>query len=1114
MAAARKSAELEPVTGGMDDAPFCFGVVDAEMRLRSANRALRQLLGAGPEGIALELFPQLSPELVSAVGRAVQGESVCGLEIEQAGGQHLVDCYPVWDAPSSPSGAAFAFRDITSWIDVRRRGERLQRVSAELSGAARIDEIADLVLRGGREVLDASAGAVALLTEDGAQLQVMAMVGLDDRTRQEWRSFPLELHTPMGDAVRGRAPVFVDAGEGRDERYADLPIPADVASASVPLMVADRVLGGLSFRFDAGRTIDSGVRGFVIALGNQCAQAIDRALLYQADAAARLRAERLADIAVRLAAATEPGEVAELTAEAGLQVLGASASAVVRVTGERLEIMSSRGYPEPALAAWRSFDRDDDAPLAECIREGRPIFLDSPAEAARYPALAAAAERHVAWAAVPLIAHGQVLGALALSFDSATALAGRERVAINTLAAECAHALDRAVLSRHISQVNQRLEAALEAGNMGWWEWDSTSGRVVWSQNLERIYGLEPGTFGGTYDDFLALVHPDDRETVSTRARAGLDGEGHEAEHRIVTPDGRTRWIDGRSRVDRDAEGRSTGLGGIAIDITKRKLVELALRESDARFRGLFESGVLGVSGGCGLLIDEANDALLELIGYSRDDLGERAISLDRLIVGEGGGLLTEVEWNHLLEPGWLAPHERQYRRKDGSSLAVLFAAAMIDAPSRRWIGYALDLTERKRDEAALRFLADASDLLSESLDYQRTLQRLAELVVPRLADWCIVAVLGDDGVIRNLAVAHTDPQKVALVRQLEQDYPSDPDAPTGAPAVIRTGHTEYLATIPDELLVEVSPDERLLGILRDLGLRSVITAPLTARGRTFGALSMVIAESGRSYTESDVQLVEDLAHRAALAIDNARLFRERSAIADTLQASLLPPILPKVPGFDVAAEYVPGGDGVDVGGDFYDLFSTGDGRWAVVIGDVCGKGAVAATLTGVTRHTARASAIEDDDPLHVLGSVNTALLRTDTDGQIRFCTAVVGRLETGSPSRLQLARAGHPPPLVRRRNGTVEELGAGGTLLGVYSDPELRSTTTQIESGDVVVLYTDGVTDSWRDAGGDARLVELLVALPGESSAVEVAQRIRADAIRARGSVGDDMAVLVLRAM
>ncbi len=1099
---------------GLDDAPFCFGVVDGGLRVTYANAALRLYLGADPTGRPLADL-DVAPDMLDAVRRAVGGASIAALELRRGDTHHLASVFPVKDAGGGLGGAAIAFREVTSWVEDRRRAERLQTVSAELSGAPRIASVAEIVLGQGREVLGAAAGVIALLSEEGDTFEIAAMEGFGERIERDWGSFPADLSTPMGDAVRRREPVFVDTPEQRAELYPQLSLPADTTSATVPLIVDGRALGALTFRFDGAGPIGSEVRSFVIALGNQCAQALDRARLYEAENEARGGAERLADISVRLAAASLPREVTDITAEAGVRVLGATAASVVIATGDELEVISSLGYAAEAVDRWRTFDRSHPSPLAECIRTGEPIFLESRADAvARYGDLAEAADAHHAWAALPLISHGRVLGGLGLSFATAAPLTAARRVAITTLAAQCAQALERAMLSNDIAIANQRLEAALLAGNMGWWEWDEASGRVAWSENLERIYGLEPGTFPGTYEAFLDLVHPDDRDALIAHASAGLRGDGHEFEHRVVRPDGRIRWLDGRSKVRRLSDGSAAGLAGIAIDITKRKLVELALRESDARFRGLFESGVLGVSGGCALVIDEANDALLDLVGYSRDDLGDRLLMLDRLMVSEDGSPIGEREWQLLLENGWLAPHEREYRRKDGATVTVLFAAAMIDQASGRWIGYALDLTARKRNEAALKFLADAGDLLSESLDYQVTLQRLAELVVPRLADWCTVVVLEDDGTMRNVAVAHSDPEKVALVRELEREYPPDPDAPSGSAAVIRTGRTEYLETIPDELLVQVSPDEKLLGILRDLGLRSVITAPLTARGRTFGAISLVIAESGRSYSPADVQLLKDLAHRAALAIDNARLFRERSAIADTLQASLLPPLLPAVDGFDVAAEYVPGGDGVDVGGDFYDLFSTGDDRWAVVIGDVCGKGAVAATLTGVTRHTARAAAIEDDDPVHVLESVNTALIRTETGGQLRFCTAVVGVLEPGAPSVLSLARAGHPPPLLRRRSGDVEEVGGRGTLLGVYDDPELHQVAVELEIGDLLVLYTDGVTDSWRNAGGDARLVELLRSLPADVPAAEVARRIRDDALRDRGGVGDDMAVLVLRAI
>ena len=702
----------------------------------------------------------------------------------------------------------------------------------------------------------------------------------------------------------------------------------------------------------------------------------------------RERVRVLQDISSRLAAAATPEQVGDITADAGVQVLGAAASAVALLdrSGRVARIESASGFAPEILDRWRTINVDDDTPLAAAIRTREPVFMDSRENAvAQFPSLEEPAEGRVAWAAVPLIAHSTVLGALALSFEDTEALVPARRTAILTLASQCAQALERANLTADIALGNQRLEAALEAGTMGWWEWDPAENRVIWSPSLERIYGLEPGTFGGSYEDYLALIHPDDRPHVAARIAEGLTGPGHAFEHRIIRPDGTVRWVDGRGRVIDSGDGSPLRMGGITLDIT-----------------------------------------------------------------------------------------------------------------------------ERKRDDDALRFLALASDLLAESLDSTVTLRRLASLAVPALADWCSVHMV-ENGVIRPVTVAHSDPAKVALVERLQADYPSDPDSPRGVPAVIRSGQTEFLPHIPDELLEEAAPDERLLRILRELRLRSAMTVPLIARDRTIGAITFVHAESGRTYGERDVALAEELAHRAALAIDNARLFEERSSIADTLQASLLPPTLPSVPGLDIAAGYLAGGEGVEVGGDLYDLFQTGEGRWVVVIADVCGKGAVAATLTGVTRHTARAAAMDDDDPRHVLGTVNRALRRTET-GDLRFCTAAVGVIETGERTTVTLGRAGHPPPLLRRRGGNIEPVGGRGTLLGVFDDPELELGTAVMEPGDMLVLYTDGVTDAWRDAGGEQRLADLLAGLPDQTTAEQVVEHTKRAALGQGSRGSDDMAVLVLR--
>ena len=230
----------------------------------------------------------------------------------------------------------------------------------------------------------------------------------------------------------------------------------------------------------------------------------------------------------------------------------------------------------------------------------------------------------------------------------------------------------------------------------------------------------------------------------------------------------------------------------------------------------------------------------------------------------------------------------------------------------------------------ALRFLADASEVLASSLDYEQTLQRLAELAVPHMADWCTVSVL-EGGEIANMAVAHSDPRKIELAHTLQREYPPDPNATSGAAAVIRRGHTEFLPEIPDELLVAAAPDERLLAILRDLGLRSVITAPLTARGRTFGALSLVAAESGRRTPRATFSWPRTSPTGRRWRSTTPACSASEATIADTLQAQpAAAACCRRSPASRSPPSTCAGGDGVEVGGDFYDVFETGPGRWTV----------------------------------------------------------------------------------------------------------------------------------------------------------------------------------------
>lgn len=458
----------------------------------------------------------------------------------------------------------------------------------------------------------------------------------------------------------------------------------------------------------------------------------------------------------------------------------------------------------------------------------------------------------------------------------------------------------------------------------------------------------------------------------------------------------------------------------------------------------------------------------------------------------------------------WLASY---YPVHDGNGHVLGIGAVVQETTERERLLEAEQAARRRAESAERRwaFLAEAGELLGSSLDYEETLRSLSRIVVPALADWYALDLLEPDGTIRRLHVTHHDPERERLGWELAR-WRSRLDDPAGIGAVIRTGIPEHYPAVPDELLVSVAQSEEHLALMRGAGFRSGIVVPLVSGDRPLGALSLV-SDGDRRFGEDDVELAGELARRAAAAVENARLYRERSQIARTLQASLLPPHLPAVPGFEVAARYRPAAAGVDVGGDFYDLFERSSGRWSAVIGDVCGKGADAAALTALARHTVRAAAIHEASPSGVLALLNEAILRERTDD--RFCTVAYATLHAdGDAARAVVACGGHPLPLVLRAGGAVETVGCPGTLLGVHREPDLSDRAVELGQGDALVLFTDGVADSPSRDGvlAPEELAEIVAGAAG-LDAQAIADRIEGPlaAISERGT-RDDAALLVLR--
>lgn len=458
--------------------------------------------------------------------------------------------------------------------------------------------------------------------------------------------------------------------------------------------------------------------------------------------------------------------------------------------------------------------------------------------------------------------------------------------------------------------------------------------------------------------------------------------------------------------------------------------------------------------------------------------------------------------------------------------------------PEREIIGVGAviqDITERRRAEIELaraldreresrataekaerdaRFLAEASALLDASLDYETTLQNVARFISAQMADWCGIEMVEQTGAFRSVAVAHRDPSKVQFARDIQQRYPPDPNAPTGVPNVLRTGKAELYAEIPSELIEQAAVDEEHLRLIRQLELHSVMIVPMVARGRTLGAITFVSAESGRSFDEADLQLAEELARRAAMAVDNARLYTELSGIADTLQAELLPTEIPDIPGVDVAVRYRAAGELNRVGGDFYDVFGRQPNEWVVVIGDVSGKGAPAAAVTALARYTLRTAVSNAARPSQALDALNDALLERRRDQE--FCSVAVAYVTlTAEGLAVKLSLGGHPPAMVKRASGEFELAGTPGLLMGFARNPPLTDDDFVLYPGDTLLFYTDGVTDASHqgDRFGDARLAELFRGLDGRLHAADFTEIIENTAVGHAGfQPQDDMALVAVQ--
>jgi serine phosphatase RsbU (regulator of sigma subunit)/PAS domain-containing protein len=623
-----------------------------------------------------------------------------------------------------------------------------------------------------------------------------------------------------------------------------------------------------------------------------------------------------------------------------------------------------------------------------------------------------------AYLGVPLVdSDGMVLGALCV-FDEEPRTWSTEQVGVlGELAPAVVAELELRAVTLEVATSAARLDLALEAADIGSFDWDMRSGQLAWDDRLVALFGFEEHAFDGRFETFAARLHEDDADRVRAELERATSTGEFSSSYRIVLPDGRVRWLEARGRVLRGGPGRGDRMLGAAYDTSGRHAAE-----------------------------DE---------------------------------------------------RERAYREREQAVVERERAYAHAEAANTR-----------------LQLLVDATARLGASLRPEQVLDTLASTVVPAMGRWAVVAAAGDiaaalaeeDGappdVVVPLLVRHSDVRQQASLEQLVRALPLSLSDPHGLGAVLRTGVPEWLPDVDEAVLSSFGFDEATLQRVRDLQVGRAFTVPLLSRGRRLGALAVAEPLTG----VLDRALLLDLAGRAAVALDNALLYRAERRAGITLQRSLLPREVPQLPGVEVAAEYHPGDDGAFVGGDWYQGVVV-EHRLVLAMGDVMGHGMRSAARMGQLRAIVATLALEGHPP----GALLERLARsTDALLDLDLATLLVARLDPAT-GRLELASAGHPPPVLAVEGDEPRFLDVPpGPPLGTFPG-HYEQIAVDVPVGATLVLYTDGLVENRQEPLGTG-LERLRGALHDlRRPPAQVAQAVLAATGR-EGGAEDDVALLVLR--
>jgi PAS domain S-box-containing protein len=670
-------------------------------------------------------------------------------------------------------------------------------------------------------------------------------------------------------------------------------------------------------------------------------------------------------------------------------------------------------------------------------------------------------------------AEGHHVGALCVFDPAPREWTPADVAVLEQLARAVVSELELTALSADYRADLARWALAAEAGGVGTFDLHLASGELALDDRQLELSGLDRHSFTGRLEDVYAHVHPDDVAEVVARLQRAVDSAGaYEAEYRIVTPDGPHRWIAARGRVvGEDGDAR---LLGAAHDVT-------AQREATERIAQALESMAVGYL---------AMDADWRITYANRE--GE-------WIAGSSSArLLGRNFWEEF--PATVGTEfEDSYRRAVATGQPVAFDA-YYPAPLDIWVEvravpehgglalYFLDITERVRLQQRHELLAEVTRELTGTLDAEEAVARLAQRVVPDLADWCLVSLVGEDRQggtrrgLRDVGCWHVD----ADLRPVVQDYANERiPALRDTSFVAQALSTDHPVIVEQDATARIRPvllPGRAQDLLEQLNPESFAVLPLRGRGRTVGLLSLFNGRARGRIRPESIATAAEIAARAGQALDNARLYREQRQLAEGLQRSLL--TAPAQPDhLQIVVRYRPAAEAAQVGGDWYDAFLQPGGATVVTIGDVLGHNTEAAAAMGQLRSMLRAIAVTTDaGPAEVLRRVDAAMTTLQVN---TTATAVVARLEQTEDevhrglTRVRWSNAGHPPPMVVDPDGTVLPLTGlrAELLLGVDDSAPRRDVEATLSRGSVLVLFTDGLVER-RDADLDEGIERLSQAL------------------------------------